>query len=191
MRRTGFTLIELLIAVGIIAILVAIMMPVAASATRAAKRSACTQNLRQIGVALRIYRDENDTRMPERLSSLAPTHVSDNRLFLCPMDRMRGQHDGTPRLEGNTYLETGVSYTWVPNWSKAHEWGWWNPWPESGEGKWGDQTPVSECHWHWSSKFHRDWELDKVRGKRGSELVLTLGGSVRSWRTNIAEWAAE
>ncbi len=64
--RSGFTLIELLVVIAIIAILAAILFPVFARAKEAAKKAACSSNLRQIGMALRMYEADFDDRMPDR-----------------------------------------------------------------------------------------------------------------------------
>jgi len=59
-ERLGFTLIELLMVIAIIAILVAILIPVLSEARQSAQRTACASNLRGIGVAIKLYRNEND-----------------------------------------------------------------------------------------------------------------------------------
>ena len=64
MRKTGFTLIELLVVIAIIAILAAIIFPVFAQARAKARQATCTSNLRQIGLALMMYVDDNDEVMP-------------------------------------------------------------------------------------------------------------------------------
>jgi prepilin-type N-terminal cleavage/methylation domain-containing protein/prepilin-type processing-associated H-X9-DG protein len=55
MRRKGFTLIELLVVIAIIAILAAILYPVLLSAKEQGRRSVCTQNLREVGMAFSMY----------------------------------------------------------------------------------------------------------------------------------------
>jgi len=63
-KSRGFTLIELLVVIAIIALLMAILMPVLHRAREQARTIACRNNLRQYGLAARMYLDDNDGYFP-------------------------------------------------------------------------------------------------------------------------------
>jgi prepilin-type N-terminal cleavage/methylation domain-containing protein len=62
--RKAFTLIELLVVIAVIAILAAILFPVFAQAREKARQTQCASNLRQIGTAIALYRDDFGSYVP-------------------------------------------------------------------------------------------------------------------------------
>ena len=98
MRSTGahpaFTLVELLIVVAMAGVLAALLMPAFGMALSIANRTACTNNLKQLGIALRNYANHHDGCYPLEdqcgnpqavlVPALVPHYVGDMRLFYCP-----------------------------------------------------------------------------------------------------------
>jgi len=70
-RPSGFTLVELLVVIAIIGILIALLLPAVQAAREAARRASCTNNLKQLGLAMHLYHDSQQ-RVPAAWSAWHP-----------------------------------------------------------------------------------------------------------------------
>jgi prepilin-type N-terminal cleavage/methylation domain-containing protein/prepilin-type processing-associated H-X9-DG protein len=94
-ERKGFTLIELLVVIAIIAILAAILFPVFAKAREKSRQTVCTSNQRQLAVALTMYAQDHEQRLPNSntwKTSLGGSNGISGKSWECPSASKSGDN---------------------------------------------------------------------------------------------------
>ena len=109
----AFTLIELLVTISVIGVLAALLLPALGRAKESGRATACLSNLHQVGIALQLYVQDNNNRLPfMRDRSLNATnelpspdmvlsnHLGNVHVLRCPSDKQQ------------VFENTGSSYSW-------------------------------------------------------------------------------
>ena len=102
MSHTAFTFVELLVVLAVVAVLVALSVPIYARVTQSSRAVACMSNLRQLGGGLQLYLNEHNMVMPTLGAARADknaagayidntlnAYATDPKVFACPADTQR------------------------------------------------------------------------------------------------------
>jgi prepilin-type N-terminal cleavage/methylation domain-containing protein/prepilin-type processing-associated H-X9-DG protein len=147
-NRSAFTLIELLVVIAIIAILAALLLPALASAKEKAKRAACKSNMRQAIIAIHIYGDEFNNRVPSgrddagewhaiRISSISYTNLISYTKNINILDCPNFTYGSQTRYDGRWGYLVGYNYLGDANmsqWNQFSPLNWYSPSKTSESG---------------------------------------------------------
>ncbi len=197
-NRRGFTLIELLVVISIMALLMGILMPTLQRARKSARAVACQAHLRQWGLILKLYADDNSGNFfkPEMnaafFQTLAPFYTN-KEILLC----MDAQRAATA-----TGTEPGGKSSWFGSTYKSYSFGGYegsygiSSWiiyePGEGPGAWGadrklrwgtpyvknaDRIPmIADCTWPALHAYQTDepspWEDPPGGGERMQRFCI-------------------
>jgi type II secretory pathway pseudopilin PulG len=107
-RSRGFSIIDLLVSIVVIAVLLGIMLPVLAHATEASRRVACRSNVRQMALAVAMYAEDHQGRIPESEYSAGDTPDTYRPAEMMTLNAGKGSGDweGLGWLYAEEYLRT-------------------------------------------------------------------------------------
>ncbi|PYM11162.1 MAG: hypothetical protein DME18_14705 [Verrucomicrobia bacterium] len=117
-RKRAFTLVELLVVLAILGVLAGLLLPAFGKAKEAGRAAACLSNLHQLGIALQLYAQDNNNRLPVMRDRLFETNAPPSTNVLPGVDVVLSNYLGAvqvlrcPSDRKQIFEQTGSSYAW-------------------------------------------------------------------------------
>ena len=194
--RRAFTLIELLVVIAIIAILAGMLLPALARAKEYGRRIACINNLRNLGMSVIMYGDENEGKFPPqrgpeagRWPSALSAYYKNLKILRCPNDFV-AKHQGSDtnhpaNMADRSYIMNGFNDYFngtPPNGGSFSE----TAIQESSETVlFGEKADESDHYWmdYWAFDDYKELEQSRHRGggrgQSGGSVYGLADGSAR------------
>ncbi len=207
-KKPGFTLIELLVVIAIIGILAMLLFPVLNRATEGSRRSYCSNNLRQIGLGIQLYRLDQKDRPPLYLVNPGADtynypggntqylerkeYLGGTNLFVCRLDRTLGKIPidlGWEYFGAANTFTTSYAYHLGP-WQQTDATG--KAWLASQLSMWKNRFIVVACPWH--RHLYSGWTgvlPNFTKSTNIKDLALRYDNSVNSFKWPANNWEYE
>jgi prepilin-type N-terminal cleavage/methylation domain-containing protein len=207
-KQAAFTLIELLVVIAIIAILASLLLPSLGRSKELSRRMHCTNNLRQIGLGINMYREDQGDRPPLYLVNptnktngyiggnqpyLEKGYLPNTNSFICLSDRTRGYIPIDFGWEYFGDFTTSYAYHMGP-WQQTTPEG--KKWLAEQTTRWTSRFIVVACPWHrhlfsgWTGKKY-DPAKSFAKKTNVKDLCLRYDGAVNSFIWPANNWEDE